>query len=67
MEITVNQESFLVADACSLLQMMNTLFQKPTKGLAIAVNHEIVGATDWESYQLKAGDKVIIIKATQGG
>ncbi len=67
MEITVNKQNFAVADNCSLQQMYADVLQQPAKGLAIAVNEEIIPKADWESYCLKPGDQIILIKATQGG
>ena len=67
MEITVNQQNYSVSDACSLQQMLTAVLQLQVKGIAIAVNHEIVSQSDWQTYLLKSGDLVTIIKATQGG
>jgi sulfur carrier protein len=38
-----------------------------TNGIAAAVNNSVVPKTTWEKFQLKENDKIIIIKATQGG
>ena len=38
-----------------------------TKGIAVAVNNSVIPKTNWNNFQLKENDKVIIIKATQGG
>jgi sulfur carrier protein len=38
-----------------------------TKGIAVAVNNSVVPKNNWEKFQLKESDKIIIIKATQGG
>jgi sulfur carrier protein len=67
MEITVNQQSYSVSDACSLQQMLTAVLQLQAKGIAIAVNQEIVSKSDWDTHLLKPGDQVTIIKATQGG
>ncbi|MDF2430649.1 MAG: sulfur carrier protein [Mucilaginibacter sp.] len=67
MEITVNQQSYSTSDACSLQQLLATVLQLQAKGIAIAVNQEIVSKSNWETYTLKPGDCITIIKATQGG
>ena len=67
MEITVNQQNYSVSDACSLRQMLTAVLQLQAKGIAIAVNREIVPKSDWDIHLLKPGDQVTIIKATQGG
>ena len=38
-----------------------------TKGIAVAVNNSVILKINWKKFQLKESDKVIIIKATQGG
>lgn len=37
------------------------------KGLAIAVNNNIVPKTEWETFNLKENDNVVIIRAACGG
>lgn len=67
MEITVNQQSYSVSEACSLQQMLDTVLLRPSKGIAIAVNQEIIAKSNWPNHFLKPGDNLTIIKATQGG
>jgi sulfur carrier protein len=67
MDITVNQQSYSVSDTCSLQQMLGTVFSQPAKGIAVAVNQEIISKNDWQTCQLQSGDTITIIKATQGG
>ena len=67
MEITVNQQNYSVSDVCCLQQMVDTVLLQYTKGIAIAVNQEIIAKSNWETYFLKPGDNLTIIKATQGG
>ncbi|GAB3647328.1 hypothetical protein GCM10028791_09110 [Echinicola sediminis] len=40
---------------------------KAERGLAIAVNQEVVPKSKWDNFQLKDNDTILIIKATQGG
>jgi sulfur carrier protein len=67
MEITVNQENYLVDDICSLQQVIGLILNLPSNGIAVAVNQEIIAKESWDSYFLKSGDHLTIIKATQGG
>lgn len=67
MEITVNQQNYSVSEACSLQQMLATVFTQPANGIAIAVNQEIVAKANWVTHLLNPGDHITIIKATQGG
>ncbi|HET7819459.1 MAG TPA: sulfur carrier protein ThiS [Bacteroidia bacterium] len=36
-------------------------------GIALAVNEKVVAKTEWGKFCLQENDKIIIIKATQGG
>jgi len=67
MEITVNQQNYSVSDVCCLQHMVDTVLLQPTKGIAIAVNQEIIAKSNWETHRLNPGDSLTIIKATQGG
>jgi sulfur carrier protein len=42
MEITVNHQNYSVSDACSVQQMLIAFLQLQAKGIAIAVNQEII-------------------------
>ena len=37
------------------------------KGIAIAINQQVISKDRWSSYIINENDKVMIIKATQGG
>ena len=37
------------------------------KGIAIAVNEVVIPKSQWDTFVLKEKDKVLIIKASQGG
>lgn len=39
----------------------------PDRGVAIAVGMDILGRDSWETYILKEGDDVMVIKAASGG
>lgn len=67
MDITVNQETYSISQACSLEQMLTSALQLSVNGIAVAVNQEIISKKHWKSYCLKQGDHVTIINATQGG
>ena len=67
MEITVNQKNYDLEEACSVEQMLSAVLQTEAKGIAVAINQNIVSKSNWRSHQLKKGDQVMLIKATQGG
>ena len=47
-----------------LLEKENMLEKK---GIAVAVNNQVVAKTAWANFELKENDKILIIKASQGG
>ncbi|HHL2502247.1 TPA: sulfur carrier protein ThiS [Yersinia enterocolitica] len=46
-----------------LLQQLN----RHQPGTALAVNQVIIPRTDWEEYQLREGDNILLFQAIAGG
>ncbi|HSI91461.1 MAG TPA: sulfur carrier protein ThiS [Adhaeribacter sp.] len=67
MEISVNHAPQSVTDNCSLQQLLEIIMPSQQKGFAVAVNNAIVPKAEWAGYLLDPLDKVLIIRATQGG
>jgi sulfur carrier protein len=67
MELTVNKVTFQVPDTSSLKQVITDTLKLSASGIAVAVNQEIIARDTWDSYFVKSGDHLTIIKATQGG
>ena len=67
MEITVNNRPLKLDAPSSVSRLLSAVLQIPATGIAIAVNQAIVSKSDWQEYVLQPGDKVVLIKATQGG
>lgn len=67
MEVTVNQQNYIVPDDCTVRMLLSNVLQRPLQGLAVAIGEAIVPKSQWESLHLNPGDNIIIIKATQGG
>jgi sulfur carrier protein len=51
----------------SNLQDLLTQLKISEKGIAVAVNNQIVSKNDWNRRELSEGENVLIIRATQGG
>lgn len=47
--------------------MLMLLPHLPAKGIAVALNQNIVAKSRWSEHVIRPGDQVMIIKATQGG
>lgn len=66
MEIILNNEKRSISSP-KLLDLLHEILGDKTKGTAVAVNETVILRMDWGNFELKENDKVIIIKATQGG
>jgi sulfur carrier protein len=67
MLVSVNNQSVTLALTCSLAGLADHFGFRNQKGVAIAVNQQIIPKSTWESYALNENDQVTIIHATQGG
>ena len=65
-EIKINDESKIIDDSTSLENLVNQTLNDH-KGLAVAINNSVVPKGEWERTALKPNDKVLFIRATQGG
>jgi len=66
-EVSINQESFQLPEPGALTDILPLLQVHQPDGIAIAVNDNVIPRGEWESYTLKAQDKIFVIRATQGG
>jgi len=66
MKVYVNDDSIEIADASNISQLLTKL-NAASKGIAIAIDQEIIPSNQWDNHQLKEDDKVLLIRATQGG
>ena len=67
MEITFNNHTQQIQQQTSVQIIINDLLGEKQKGIAVAVNETVVPKANWHSYMLQHNDKVLVIKATQGG
>lgn len=68
MQITLNNNIQEVSVNLNITDLLKKMFPGgPAKGIAIAINQEVISKEDWPSHIIKEHDKVMIIKATQGG
>ena len=69
MEITINNQTKILADhiSISVQQLLNMEIPIKQNGIAVAVNNKVVPKNDWEAKTVSDKDIVLIIKATQGG
>ncbi|GAC1599315.1 MAG: hypothetical protein NVS3B25_26120 [Hymenobacter sp.] len=63
----VNNSPQEAPDAQPLAQLLVDLALADQRGLAVAVNDEVVPRAQWPAHALRERDRVTIIRATQGG
>lgn len=68
-QISVNGLTEEYENGVSLIEILSKRDISPNtaRGIAVAVNDEIVRRSDWESTLLKRGAQVEIVTARQGG
>ncbi len=67
MQLFVNRET-LVAEAGETVEQILVRLRVPIgKGLAVAVNDEVVPRTMWAEKKLVENDAITLIRPTQGG
>ncbi len=66
MNITVNSEQRKFSGK-NISELMLSLNMSGTSGIALAVNEKVVPKSEWKTFELKDSDKILLIKATQGG
>ena len=68
MQLIVNGQEQSVDDASTLLDLLIEMnFNAEQKGIAVAVNAEVIARAMWADMRLCNGDRVDIIHAVQGG
>lgn len=66
MRITVNGAPRDVEETATVAVLVETLTPGP-RGLAVAVNEEVVPRGRWSGTELRAGDRVELLGAARGG
>jgi sulfur carrier protein len=67
--IVLNGEPYAVPPGISVADLLRQLEIDPeaARGIAVAVNEEVVRRTQWAEVRLNAGDRVELVTARQGG
>jgi sulfur carrier protein len=66
-EVSINQQKFQLPETGTLADVLPLLSIRQADGVAIAVNETVIPRGEWERYALRAGDRIFVIRATQGG
>jgi len=67
MTIRVNGEPRSVDRALRIAELVRSMVADDPEGVAVAVNREIVTRSRWHEREVRDGDDIEIVRATQGG
>jgi sulfur carrier protein len=66
--VHVNGEPTELAEGSTVTDVLERLeVDRPRRGLAVAVDAEVVPRSEWDARPLAAGDRVEVLTAIQGG
>jgi len=65
--IFLNDRPHALAGSATLMALLRELGLADRRGVAAAVNGEVVPRAEWGSRSLAEKDRVLVIRATQGG
>jgi sulfur carrier protein len=63
----VNNLAHEAAEKQPLAELLASLGQAQARGLAVAVNDAVVPRAEWASHAVQPHDRILLIRATQGG
>lgn len=67
MRITINNQIYQFDENTTLENAIHSLQMEETKGIALALNEDIIPRSQWNDTILSDEDKIIIIGAVAGG
>ncbi len=67
MIVFVNNAPVEVKEEETIPGVLQLLQLSAPKGIAVAVNNEVISRADWEHFTVRENDQVTVIRATQGG
>ena len=66
MQIIVNNKAMEMAEGSTLSTLAEAL-RLPEKGVAVAVNNQMIPREEWSATRLQEGAQIVVIKAACGG
>ena len=67
MTLNLNGNTIEVNEGQTLQALLKEKGYAGQKGIAVAVNQEVVSKIHWDQKKLQENDNILIIQATQGG
>jgi len=65
--LLINNKEYQLPLPQNILELLNSLNIEADKGVAIAINNTVIPKNIWDNYLVNDNDKLLIIKAAQGG
>lgn len=66
MKLFVNSKETDLPENSSIRELADRL-RLPEKGVAVAVNNQMIPRNEWENHMLQENDRITVIKAACGG
>ncbi len=66
-EVFINSKSYSIPESGTLADVLPLLQIQQADGIAIALNEAVIPRGEWRQHVLGGGDKIFVIRATQGG
>ena len=66
MTVVINGEAQELSSGTTVAVLVDALGRSP-KGMAVAINEEVVPRSTWRDVELRPGDRVEVLTAAQGG
>ena len=67
MIVFINKEKKEISENTDIISMLQQNGFEDTKGIAIAINNEVIPKNSWQNHLLHDQDNITIITATAGG
>lgn len=67
MKVIVNNNAVELDGTVELMMVIKKFGLEEKKGIAVAVNSEVISKKKWDEFQLAENDEILIIEAAQGG
>lgn len=67
MKVFINNEPKELQNLKTITELLRDLNLEGAKGIAIAINQEVIPKAHWNNHSLAENDRLTIIRATQGG
>lgn len=67
MKIYINNNPEELLQPHSVSEILEQLNLAEARGIAVAINNQIVPKASWQAHLLQENDKLTVIRATQGG